>query len=223
MSKNGEFVWGPQMSLQHAQHKCRITSELGNLRRRPSKYNCFIFTQRHNTKQRWGGYLELTPMQRPWQDLLPLGPLRNTAAAICTEVGFCWGQERTEHWLHQCPFRPLACNTNLKNVHWELLWFLWRVVYQALHLLVLQSDSAAGWLIPLPGMRAGRGYIAASDLSILFPGQFPGRWLPDDSECVFSLLLSTHIETNVFISSLRGYFLFTICFNLYVNYKNQIK
>lgn len=106
MSKNGEFVWGPQMSLQHAQHKCRITSELGNLRRRPSKYNCFIFTQRHNTKQRWGGYLELTPMQRPWQDLLPLGPLRNTAAAICTEVGFCWGQERTEHWLHQCPFRP---------------------------------------------------------------------------------------------------------------------
>lgn len=177
-------------------------------------------------------------MQQSWQDFLPLGPLQNTAAAICTEVGFCWGQERTEHWLHHCPFRPRG-NTHLKNVHRKLLWFLKGVVYQALHLLVLKSDSATGWLIPLPGVRAE---TEAQRRRLCFRPFYPFTWavpreMPQCAQLTVSVSASsislvccyTHILKQMF-SFLHWEVMFylpsVLTYMLIIKmtaYKNQIK
>lgn len=126
------------------------------------------------------------------------------------------------------PLLTQACNTNLKNVHWKLLWFLKGVVYQALHFLLLKSDSAAGWLIPL------QGWEQRHRLPLCFKPFYPFTWaVPREMTQYAQLTVSvsalnislvycyTHIETNIFLPSLRGYFLFTIYFNLYVSYKND--
>lgn len=95
------------------------------------------------------------------------------------------------------PISTQACNTNLKNVHREPLWFLWGVVYQALNLLVLKSDSAAGWLIPLPGWEQ----TEATSLLQTFLSSSLGSSQGDDSQMTVSVSLVcsyTHILKQMF-------------------------